>query len=267
MHDPHERTLLWGPLRNLLTWLVVCLLTGVFTVLVFVAFLVSLPFDRTGAWPHRVTTEWGRAMIRLMPGWRVRTDGLEHVRDGPFVIAANHQSQVDIWVMYFLPLHFKWLSKRSVFYTPFMGLMMLMCRYIPVVRGDRRSVVRAMARSADWIRRGVSVVFFPEGTRSSNGQIGSFKPGAFSVAARTGAAVLPVVILGTGAALPKSSWRFAPKGDLRLVVGRPIPVEGLTSADLGDFSARVRERLLAIKQAAEAEPGPLMALHPTGAGP
>jgi 1-acyl-sn-glycerol-3-phosphate acyltransferase len=217
-------------------------------------FLVSLPFDRTGAWAHWIGAQWGRTIVRLVPGWRVQVEGTEQLRGGPFVVIANHQSQVDILVTFFLPLHFKWLSKRSVFHIPFLGWMMRMCRYVPVVRGDRRSAERSLEQCAEWIRRGVSVVFFPEGTRSPDGRLRSFKSGAFWVAAQTGAPVLPVAILGTRECLPKNSLRFGRGKRFRLVIGSPISSTGVKTSDAATFADQVRERFLAFREAADERP-------------
>jgi len=229
--------------RSVVAWGCIALVTGVFPFVMLLVFVVSLPFDRTGAWAHRVGTEWGRTIVRLVPGWRVRLQGTENLRDGPFVIVANHQSQVDILVSFFLPVHFKWLSKRSVFNIPFLGWMMWMCRYIPVRRGDRRSALECLNTSMDWIRRGVSVIFFPEGTRSTDGQLQPFKPGAFRVAAATGAPVLPVAIFGTGDCLPKGGWRFGRQSEFRVVIGTPIPSTGVPPTNVSAFAAEVHEKL------------------------
>jgi len=241
-----------GALSSALIWGCICLATLIFPFVMFPVFLLSLPFDRTGAWCHWIGAQWGRTIIRMVPGWRVRVEGVDHLRNGPFVIIANHQSQVDILVTFFLPHHFKWLSKRSVFRIPCLGWMMWMCRYIPVVRADRKSAERCLQRCAERIRSGVSVVFFPEGTRSEDGQLRPFKPGAFWVAAETGAPLLPVAILGTAQCLPKKSLRFGRSKNFRLVVGEPIPSTGVSSSEAGRFAAEVRERFAAFLRSLEA---------------
>ena len=241
-----------GAVSSALIWGCICLATLIFPFVMFPVFLLSLPFDRTGAWCHWIGAQWGRTIIRMVPGWRVRVEGVDHLRNGPFVIIANHQSQVDILVTFFLDHHFKWLSKRSVFHIPALGWMMWMCRYIPVVRGDRKSAMRCLTTAADWIRRGVSVVFFPEGTRSPDGTLQPFKSGAFRVAAQTGAAVLPVLIIGTRSCLPKNSLRFGWQGTFRVVIGEPIASTGASAARADEFAARVHRQFLAFKQAVEA---------------
>ena len=240
-----------GVVGSLLVWACIVVVTAIFPFLMFPVFLVSLPFDRTGAWSHWVGARWGRTIVRLVPGWHVRVEGAERLAGGPFVIVANHQSQVDILVTFFLDHHFKWLSKRSVFRIPGLGWMMWMCRYIPVVRGDKRSALRCLEIAADWIRRGVSVVFFPEGTRSPDGELQPFKGGAFRVAAQTGVAVLPVLILGTRACLPRDSLRFGRRGDFRVVVGEPIASTGASAARADEFAGRVHKEFLALRRRVE----------------
>jgi 1-acyl-sn-glycerol-3-phosphate acyltransferase len=240
-----------GLLASVFVWACIVLVTAVFPFIMFPVFLVSLPFDRTGAWSHWVGARWGRTIVRLVPGWHVRVEGTERLRRGPFVIIANHQSQVDILVTFFLDHHFKWLSKRSVFNIPGLGWMMWMCRYIPVVRGDKRSAIRCLDTSADWIRRGVSVIFFPEGTRSPDGRLQPFKGGAFRVAAQTGAPVLPVLILGTRACLPRDSLRFGRHGSFRVVIGEPIPSTGASAARADEFAVRAYARFQAFRDEVE----------------
>jgi 1-acyl-sn-glycerol-3-phosphate acyltransferase len=117
-------------------------------------------------------------------------------------------------------------------------------RYIPVVRGDRASGEQCLETSANWIRRGVSVLFFPEGTRSPDGQLRAFKPGAFRVAAATGAPVLPVLISGSEACLPKNDWRIGRHGEVRLRIGEPIPSTDVTVEEATAFAARVHQKFV-----------------------
>ena len=150
---------------------------------------------------HNLSAMWGRSIFSVVPGWKVEVEGRENIpADGdPVVMVANHESMVDILVMYFLRTQFRWLSKESVFKIPLVGPAMRVCGHIPVKRGEKASHETALQASAEWLRGGVSMFFFPEGTRSEiPGQMRPFKVGAFKLSAECGVDVLPVALRGTG---------------------------------------------------------------------
>jgi 1-acyl-sn-glycerol-3-phosphate acyltransferase len=134
-------------------------------------------------------------------------------------MVANHNSVVDIFVLFRLFAHFKWVSKIENFKIPFIGWNMSLNGYVQLRRGDRESVVKMLARCEELLREGNSIMMFPEGTRSLTGELKPFKPGAFELAVKTGLPVLPIAVTGTFRALPKHGFRIAPQ---RVVV-RVLP--------------------------------------------
>lgn len=194
---------------------------------VFIGLPLSILFDRGSRRSlHTVARLWGRGLIFFCPLWSIRVEGKENLRPGQhYVVAANHQSLLDILVVLSgLPLHFKFMAKKELFGIPVMGWHMSLAGYIPIDRGRKESARDALSAAIDWVHRGVSVLFFPEGTRSPNGEIQAFKGGAFRVAAQEKTPILPVLIEGTGDALPKHSWIIRKKSNFRLYIGRPIDV-------------------------------------------
>jgi 1-acyl-sn-glycerol-3-phosphate acyltransferase len=157
------------------------------------------------------------------------------------VIVSNHQSFVDIPVISHLGIDAKWLAKAELFAVPGFGWMMRMAGDIPVRRTDRRSSARAVLRSAKYLRDGCSVVFFPEGTRSPDGRVLPFNDGPFQLAIREGVPVLPLVVSGSGEALPRDSWQFGPSREIELHVRPPVSTEGLTAKDAHRLQESVRE--------------------------
>ncbi|MDP3919551.1 MAG: lysophospholipid acyltransferase family protein [Candidatus Omnitrophota bacterium] len=193
--------------------------------------VVCLPFSLicqkgSRASVHGISLLWADLLLFFNPAWRIRLEGnqlLDH--DGPFVIIANHQSLLDILIVCAgLKRHFKFLAKKELFPIPFMGWHMFAAGYIPLRRGDRESARAALEEARQWLRRGVSVLFFPEGTRSLDGEIHDFKPGAFKLAREEGVDVLPLVIDRTGTALPKHSIMIRRKTDFWLSIGKPVSV-------------------------------------------
>jgi 1-acyl-sn-glycerol-3-phosphate acyltransferase len=165
-----------------------------------VVWLVTAPFDRDRLVAGRLLRHWGSALARIFPFWTVRIEG--RLPDGPFVLAANHRSWLDILVMARLPREMKWVCKQELFDVPWLGWLLRMSNDIPVRRGDPASGDGALQRARAFLERGVPVVFFPEGTRSRDGRLKAFKGGAFATAAQAGVPVVPVAITGTAEGMP-----------------------------------------------------------------
>jgi 1-acyl-sn-glycerol-3-phosphate acyltransferase len=134
----------------------------------------------------------------------------------------------------------KWLSKSEFFKIPFIGWQMALAGDVKLVRGDAKSVVTAMKDCAVWLDRKVSVMIFPEGTRSVTGELGEFKDGAFRLAVDKQLPVLPLVVHGSRSALRKHDWRFG-VSNADVYVLDPIETTGLTRADVPELRDRVRE--------------------------
>jgi 1-acyl-sn-glycerol-3-phosphate acyltransferase len=185
-------------------------------------------FDRD---PRRLkTARWfrrlGPALAKINP-WRIRITGLDNIDPSHvYVVVSNHQSMVDIPVIAHLPLDTKWLAKHELFRTPVFGSMLRLAGDVPVDRSDRRKGATAILRCAEYLRQGCSVMFFPEGTRSLDGQVRPFSEGPFMLAAREQVPILPLVVEGSGAALPRDTWMFGGTQEIHLRILKAVPVEG-----------------------------------------
>ena len=165
-------------------------------------------------------------MLLWLTGIRVKVENPEKIealaKDGPFIVAANHQSVVDILVLlHVIPFQFAFFTKRTLFVIPVYGWYLWAAGYIPVNRHDPRSAYRSVEAAAKKIEKGVSLVIFPEGSRSENGALGRFKSGFIRVAEKTGAAILPVAITGSHRIVPKGSVLMNP-AQVTINVGNPI---------------------------------------------
>ncbi len=140
----------------------------------------------------------------------------------PALLVANHQSMADILVVYGLYRPFKWVSKASVFKVPVIGWNMVLNRHIRLVRGDRSSVLAMLDKCRYWLRRGVPVMMFPEGTRSKDGKLLPFKDGAFTLAVEMDCPVIPMALTGTADMLPKHGFILGGRARCRLRVLDPI---------------------------------------------
>jgi len=163
-------------LGSLLFWGFMTLSSVLLFPVAFLVWLVSVPFDRRRWLIHRFTSLWASLYTWLNPAWRVRVIGRERLyEDGPTVLVANHNSLVDILVLFRLQSHFRWVSKQENFRVPFVGWNMTLCDYIPIRRGDAASVQSMMRHCDRALADGNSIFMFPEGTRSTNGRLRSFK--------------------------------------------------------------------------------------------
>jgi len=207
-----------------------------------VALVCSL-FDRNGRMQHRIARLWAKSLLRIC-GLRVRVQGLEKLEKGQTAVyAANHLSAVDIPVLYAeIPGQFRIMAKKQLFRYPFLGWYLKRSGQIPIVLGDAHSSLRSLNLAGEALRKGMPLVVFPEGGRSATGELQEFLGGAFYVAIRAQAPVVPVAIVGSYELLPINSFHVLP-GSVGLVFGEPIPTAGLRLRDTAQLSARVREEI------------------------
>ena len=144
---------------------------------------VTLPFDATRRIPGLFLRRLGSTPTYVFPFWHVRIEGRQP-ETGAFVAVSNHQSFLDIFAMSRQRREMKWIAKEEVFKIPFFGLYFRLSGDIPVNRGDRESGGAAIEKARWYVDRGMPVMIFPEGTRSRDGRMGPFKPGAFRLAFR-----------------------------------------------------------------------------------
>jgi len=207
--------------------------------------LVTLPFDRRRAVLHQFTCLWASIYTWWSPVWSVSVRGREHIERGKtYVVVANHQSTVDIFSLHRLFWHFKWVAKEAMFKMPLIGWNMHLNRYIPIRRGDRNSVVEMFARCREALGQGSSVVLFPEGTRSQDGNLLPFKPGAFELAREAGMPILPVVIQGTLRALPPYGFTVS-RARIRVNVLPAWPVERVQALSVEELTEQIRDQMAA----------------------
>jgi len=213
----------------------------------FIAYPLSLLMDRgTRKILHGISADWGRTIIRWSSIWKLVVTGREHLQKGKhYIIVANHQSLLDILaVCAALPVNFKFLAKRELFQIPFMGWGMAAAGYIPVDRASHRSGREAMLRIARVLNLGVSVLLFPEGTRSPDGKIHAFKMGAFKLARDNKVEILPVVVDGTGQALPKKSWLIKKKSVFIVSIGKPVSLENFADSSMEEAKEKIRHEMI-----------------------
>lgn len=177
-------------------------------------------------------------MIALNPYWNITVRGKNNIdKNKTYIIIANHQSLADIVLAYQIKMQFKWVAKESLFKIPFLGWSMSLAKHIKLDRGNFGSIKKVYREAAHWLRGGTSVLFFPEGTRSLNNEMGDFRNGAFKLAIKERVPILPIVFEGTGTAIPKGSWIFSTTTVANLKI---LPAIETTAYQPADF-AKLRD--------------------------
>lgn len=204
-----------------------CLYFFVTAALLFFILLIIYPFellfDRQKRIFHTITSLWGYHFVLLNPFWKCRFEGLKHLRKGQrYVMVANHQSLADIFVLSGLRHNFKWVSKASLLDIPFFGWSMKLNEYVSIDRGNKTSIKKMMASCKRWLDQGVSIMLFPEGTRSDDGRMGAFRDGSFRLSQDCNVPILPIVITGTREIAAKHSRTFNFGAEVRIKILAPV---------------------------------------------
>lgn len=207
--------------------------------------VVTYPFDRRLRLLHLFTCFWGSFYTWTMPAWRIRVEGRENVRkDATYMIASNHQSQLDILVAFRLFFHYKWVSKTEIFSVPLIGWNMTLNRYVKLKRGDKESIAQMLRECEMHLDDGSSIFMFPEGTRSPDGKVKDFKLGAFEMALKKKVPILPIVISGTNKALPKYSMNFTGVQKIYIKIFEEIPYAAFENLSAEDTAQMVRQFII-----------------------
>jgi 1-acyl-sn-glycerol-3-phosphate acyltransferase len=160
------------------------------------------------------------------------------------VIVLNHSAMVDIPMLYWVPLNFRWVSRRGILKLPFIGQYMLLHGDILIPRDNpRKAAAMVVSEGRKWlVERGVSVAIFPEGTRSKTGETGRFKPAAFALAKEAGVGILPVVL--TGSRVMGKRFRLPWRHDFGVRVLEPVSAEEVARRDPKEVMEETRERMV-----------------------
>jgi len=215
--------------------------------------VLTAPFDPGRYQAGRAFRRLAVSHVALTRLWRFETEGVppEGPRR-PYVVVSNHESYADIFLMSHFPWEMKWLSKHTIFKIPVMGWMMRMALDVPVRRGERESAIAALSECRDRLARRVSVMIFPEGTRSRTDELLPFKDGAFHLAIQSRVPILPVAIAGTRSCMAKGSFAFR-HAHAKARVLAPIATEGLTLDDVPALRDRTRATIDSARRALQRE--------------
>jgi 1-acyl-sn-glycerol-3-phosphate acyltransferase len=222
-------------------WLVFCP-TVVFGWLLAVPLWIgTMAFDPAQKILHLFVHTWVFQYLKIWPGWSVKVLHRERIPNGPCVFVVNHQSMADVVAVMGLRTQYKFVSKETLFTLPIVGWTMKMLKYIKVERGKPHSMHQMVEECRFWIRKGVPVLIFPEGTYSSDPKkLLPFKRGAFMVAIEEKVPLVPVFLRGTTELIHEDGPWMSPRAKITVEVQDPIvPLPGETDDALASRTRRL----------------------------
>ncbi len=223
--------------KSIIVWLIGISYMIVLFPLTFIVWMLVLPFDSERKIMHWMLICQGWFLCMIMPIWKIEIRGREKAARGTtYVIISNHQSILDILLINCLRYRYKWISKVENKKVPVLGWYLRMADYITVDRGNRESKDSMMERSAGYLEKDISIMLFPEGTRSPDGQIGFFKRGAFQLSISSQKPILPVIIDGTGGVLPKHGLIFSTGNRIKIRVLDPVEPSSFVTDNPDDLA-------------------------------
>ncbi|MGH7828115.1 MAG: lysophospholipid acyltransferase family protein [Candidatus Binatia bacterium] len=175
----------------------------------------------------------------------LRVEGLKHIDpQSQYVFMVNHQSNIDIPVLVqsLVGFQLRWLAKKELLRVPLFGWAVWASKHIVIDRAGGLRALKSLQKAKERLQEGISIVVFPEGSRSRTGNLLPFKKGGFLLATQTNTPVVPVTINGSGASLPAGAWRPVP-ATVEVWIGEPLPVEGYRPGNLRLLSARARQAI------------------------
>ena len=231
-------------IKSVIFWFIGITFLVVFLPVIFIAWVITLPFDRERSVVHWMLIYLAVLISYSVPIWKIRIEGRKKAMPGAnYVIISNHQSILDILLLNCLRYRFKWISKIENMKVPVLGWYLRMADYITVDREDKDSKEKMMGEAFQCLKKGISIMIFPEGTRSADREISYFKRGAFQLAISSATPILPVLIDGTGGILPKHGFIFGGFHKIIIKVFDPVMPAFFGTDDCDELALKFREMM------------------------
>lgn len=234
-------------LNRIRSVLVLLLVIPLVTVLTSIGVITGVTLLRRSSGQIKIVPRWWSRIIAWCSGVQVLVEGIENLNpEHPYIFAANHQSQYDIFALDgFLLVDFRWMAKKELFRIPIVGAAMRLAGSIPIDRSHGRQAMKSLAEAAKRIASGTSVVIFPEGTRTSDGTLQPFKPGAMYLAIKSGVDIVPMAIIGGFDVLAKGCLLSKP-GRMVIKIGKPIATAGYTQKQKQELADLLHNEVAAL---------------------
>lgn len=216
----------------------------VYTAILFLPALASCLLDRSNRWNSAFQRLWSCWLVRTN-GIRLELRGFEKLkRDQSYILVSNHASILDIpGIMSAFPVPIRFMAKKSLLWIPIFGWYLYLAEHVLIERQSAQSALKSLKRASTLLKKGISIIVFPEGTRSGDGEVKDFKRGAFLLAQYSKFPLVPVSIKGTHDMLPRDGWCFRP-GTMHLRMDEPIPTRDLSQQESRNLMGRVRNTII-----------------------
>lgn len=189
--------------------IVKAIIIAVYALIIAILTILVSPFDSKGKITHYISKIFSKVIL-LVSGIKLKVNGLEKIdRDKSYVFVSNHASYFDIPIlMQAIPNNVRFIYKKSLSKIPIFGWGMYLGQYVPIDRENGREALKALRNAAQKIKKGISIVIFPEGTRTPDGEIKDFKKGVFVLADEAKEDIVPVLIKGSYNIMPKGKFKI-----------------------------------------------------------
>lgn len=191
-----------------------------------VSFFASLldPAVKDRRFSNLIIRIWAIGLTHIT-GMNVSVKGIEHLKDKKsYVLISNHQSFMDIVVLFTIyPSTLRMVVKKEILYIPIFGWILWWLRFIYIDRGNRRKSLRSIDKGAAQIKKDMSVLLFPEGTRSIDGALQPFRPGSFIMAIKSQVPIIPITVSGTINVMHKNDpFQLTLNRSVKVIISPPI---------------------------------------------
>ena len=229
---------------TLLVWPTMGITSLIITPFFLLVWVFTFWWDRRRLAAHYMGIFWAWHYQSLIPQWRLNLEGRERIPwNRPVVMVSNHRSLVDILALYKLRRPFKWTSKAENFRLPFIGMVLTLTKSIKVRRESLRAGAKFISHAETEMKKGSSILLFPEGTRSKTNTMRPFKEGAFVLAKRTSTGIIPIVLTGSEDTFPLGSGILMGRAHIRIRVLEEIPAEIVREMEVKPLMELVRKRM------------------------
>lgn len=226
---------------SIFAWVSMALTSIVITPFFLLVWVCTFWWDKRRIATHFMGTFWAWHYQSLIPFWTLHLDGRKKIPwNRPVVMVSNHRSLIDILALYKLRRPFKWTSKTENFRLPFIGMVLSLTNSVKISRESLRSGIQFLSQAENEMKKGSSILLFPEGTRSKTNTMRTFKEGAFILAKKMRCGIIPIVLTGSEKTFDKGSWVLKGNAKIHISVLDEIPAEVVNNLELKELMARVR---------------------------